>query len=178
MDEDLSAYKVLYDIFGERFVKDYGIDDERYKEIDDYIRHTFFPSVNEVILNAINLLNTTIIMGSCVIKQLDSLPATIVNDTFMDVYLPKFIDYRYTINEYYRILMDYINELSLQHCKYGNRYCYITRRKCNCRSAIRMIQLDAGYDFFYIYNTCGTTFIKLLESNYWIIPFNQILSIN
>ena len=138
MDEELFAKNILNDILRHYCLIGYETNNSYVIKIHDYIKHTFVPSVNEIIQNAINLFNITILMESCVIKHLDCCLGTyIVNDTFMNDYLHRFKFYKRTIDEYCQILCDYIYELSQKYCKYGNLHCSVKRevegKECGCR---------------------------------------------
>ena len=74
-------------------------------EIEKYIEETFIPSVNEIIDQVINLNNITLCMKSCVnYSKKGTVPEIhVVNDTFMEDYIYRFISLRKKIEEYIEI---------------------------------------------------------------------------
>ena len=129
-------------------IERYNYDTKLY-EIYDYIKHTFTPSVNEVIQNVLNLFNDTILNGSCVIKHLDCYNGRtlIVNDTFINDYFHRFVDYKRLIDEYHQKLYDYIVTISQEYCKFGNFRCYAYRCGCDCKEMVHCNRNGFGRPF-------------------------------
>ena len=101
-------YFDLYDI---RYNKEYNIDDVI--EIEKYIEETFIPGVSEIMDQIINLYNVTLVMGSCVIRSMDGIYGNyfVVNDTFMEDYIYRFIGLRNKIEEYIEIYHEFIENI-------------------------------------------------------------------
>ena len=107
------SYRDLYDI---RCNKEYNIEDVI--EIEKYIEETFIPGVNEIMDQVINLYSVTLVMESCVIRSWDYGPFFVVNDTFMEDYIYRFIGLRNKIEEYIKIYHEFIENIRPSMMKY------------------------------------------------------------
>ena len=88
----------------------YMVAGERNKIIE-YMKETFVPSIEEILLKVINLYRVTIERESCVIGRCDKLfTKYFVNDTFMEDYIYRFIGFRNTISEYCKIMNEHFDE--------------------------------------------------------------------
>ena len=95
------------------YISHYYIDTviERHNKIIEYMEETFVPNVEEILLKVINLYHVTIERESCVIGRCDKfLTKYFVNDTFMEDYIYRFIGFRNTISEYYKIMNEHFDE--------------------------------------------------------------------
>ena len=96
-------YPFLYDIgLDKEYIFEYSI------EVNNYFEETFIPGVNEIMDQIFNLYNITLFMKSCVIHSDRRGLFFLVNDTFMEDYIYRFIGLRNKIKEYIKIYNEFI----------------------------------------------------------------------
>jgi len=118
------------------FHKNFDKTNPAYLEVLDYVELTYKPAINRVIEQIINLYRLTIENDSCVLRHVKrgNRDFIVVADAFIDYHLPKFIEYRRTIKEYYDILYNEIDRICKSYCKYGDARCCHKLYTCYCNS--------------------------------------------
>ena len=114
--------------------KDFDENDPTYLEVMEYFEQIYKPALGRVVDKIMDLYNTTIVSGACVLSHVNHGPRKFitVTDEFINNHLYKFVEYRKIIEEYDTILRKKIREIRDSHCKYGDATCYLNRPDCDC----------------------------------------------
>ena len=123
--------------------KEYNIEDVI--EIEKYVEETFIPGVDEIMYQIFNLYNVTLGMKSCVIRSDSRGSSFLVNNTFMEDYIYRFIELWNKIKEYIKIYHEFIVNICpsmfnyyrswigrifiIRYCEIGNSICMHSRIK-------------------------------------------------
>ena len=118
---------------------------EEINEVDKYIKETFIPGVDEILLQIINLYNIIILMESCLInkKKHGWRDIIFVNDAFMEDYIYRFISLRKILEEYVDIY--YMFDIKYYEPMIHNIFSIEYDWKLNC---IEMRSRIPGYIFY------------------------------
>ena len=148
---------------------------ENHNEILDYIEEIFVPNVDEILLKVINLYNITIERESCIIGRRGKYKNVyLVNDTFMEDYIYRFIGLRNTILEYCKIMDEYVDELFKplddgKYFLYKSSDCSIFRIIFYGDDEIIMSSSIKGYEFYvniHVEEKYRDSIRSILESSY------------
>ena len=145
---DNYIYGTYYDLYDIKLDKEYNIEDVI--EIENYVEETFIPGINEIMDRIFNLYNITLDMKSCVIHSDSRGLSFLVNDTFMEDYIYRFIGLRNKIEEYIKIYNEFIENIrpSMVNYYYSWIYRIFIIGYNEKENRIWMSSCLNGYDFY------------------------------
>ena len=126
--------EVIISSFG-HFHMNFDKTEPAYLKVFNYIELTYKPAMIRLIEQIMYLYRLTIENDSCVLRHVNrgDRKFIIVSDSFHEYHLPKFFEYRRTIEEYKKIASDEITRICRSHCKYGDARCYRKLYSCECK---------------------------------------------